>query len=93
MPPDPKIVRAAFGVTLEEFRHKKGISQENLAQLSGIDRTYVSGLSRGLHDPSLRMILRLSKALGVRPKDIVASWETHFYASVAEQGDAAKPDC
>ena len=41
--PDPRL---DFGARLRELRRKKGLSQEELADLSGLDRTYVGGVER-----------------------------------------------
>ena len=53
-----------FGVHLREIRKKKGISQERLAELSGLHRTYVSSVERGERNISLENIDRLAAALG-----------------------------
>ena len=55
----------AYGRALREQRHECGISQERLAHLSGLDRTYVSGIERGERNPSLTNILKLVDALDI----------------------------
>jgi transcriptional regulator with XRE-family HTH domain len=47
------------------LREDQRISQERLAQLANLDRTYVSGIERGERNPSLENLLRLADALGV----------------------------
>jgi transcriptional regulator with XRE-family HTH domain len=64
-------VHRAFGQVLREYRKKANLSQEELAHRSGIDRTFVSLLERGLRQPSLSTILELSKVLGVAPSSLV----------------------
>lgn len=59
-----------FGGRLKEIRHKKGLSQEQLAEIAGIDRTYVGGVERGERNPSVLNIKRLSDALGINIKDL-----------------------
>ena len=49
---------------LREIRLKKGISQERLAELAGLHRTYVSSVERGGRNISLENIDRLATALG-----------------------------
>ena len=49
---------------LREIRLKKGISQERLAELAGLHRTYVSSVERGGRNISLENIDRLAIALG-----------------------------
>ena len=57
----------AFGEAAREAREKLGISQEDLGFESEIDRTYISGVERGVRNPTLKTMLRISHALGVRP--------------------------
>lgn len=54
-----------FGQRLREVRLKKGISQERLASLAGIHRTYVSSVERGERNISIANIEKLAKALNV----------------------------
>lgn len=52
-----------FGKNLRSIRESKGISQEDLAELADLDRTYVSGVERGKRNISLRNIHKLADAL------------------------------
>lgn len=54
-----------FGATVRWYRGKFGLSQEELADRAGIHRTYIGGIERGERNPTLTMIHRLAKALGV----------------------------
>jgi len=56
-----------FGRRLAELRKAQGMSQEQLALVSGIARSYVSGVERGQRNISLLNILRLAQALNVSP--------------------------
>lgn len=56
-----------FGARVKELRHQAKFSQEELAALCDLDRTYISGIERGQRNPSLRNILRIARALGVSP--------------------------
>ena len=60
-------IRRRFGRNIKKFRLKKGWSQEDLAFESDIHRTYISGLERGVRNPTIVVVARLAKALGVRP--------------------------
>lgn len=53
-----------FGMRLREIRLKKELSQERLAELAGLHRTYVSSVERGERNISLENIDRLANALG-----------------------------
>lgn len=50
---------------LRKVRKSKGLSQEALAMVSGLDRTYISGLERGRRNPTLKIIGQLAHSLGV----------------------------
>jgi transcriptional regulator with XRE-family HTH domain len=63
---------AAFGGAVRGIRDERGISQEALALECGIDRTYISGIERGVRNPSLTNILKIAAALAVRPAEIFA---------------------
>lgn len=65
----------AFGQILKQFRNRARLSQEKLASESGLDRTYISLLERGLRQPSLTSILHLSRALGVPSVEIISAVE------------------
>jgi DNA-binding XRE family transcriptional regulator len=60
-----------FGQVLRELRVSKKLSQEKLAELTDLDRTYISLLERGQRQPSLTTIFKVSIALGIRPSDLV----------------------
>ncbi|MFA7416533.1 MAG: helix-turn-helix transcriptional regulator [Rhizobium sp.] len=56
-------IREVFAKNLRLIRQSKGLSQEELAHLADIDRTYVSSLERGVYSPTLDVVQRLAKAL------------------------------
>ena len=62
--PKPDVC-AQFGKRLRQLRRERGLSQERLGFLTGLDRTYISGIERGVRNVSLKNIARLAKALGV----------------------------
>ena len=53
------------GVRIRELRLQRGMSQEALADLAGIGRSYMSGIERGVRNCSTLHLVRLAKALGV----------------------------
>jgi transcriptional regulator with XRE-family HTH domain len=65
----------AFGQTLRYFRAKLKISQERLSQESGLDRSYISLLERGLRQPSLTTLLQLAKALNISSVELILKVE------------------
>ena len=54
-----------FGKRVRALRKQRGISQEGFAQLCNLDRTYISGIERGLRNVSLRNIEVIATVLGV----------------------------
>jgi transcriptional regulator with XRE-family HTH domain len=53
-----------FGQNVRKNRTEKGLSQEALAEKADLDPTYISGIERGVRNPSLLSIVRIAKALG-----------------------------
>ncbi|MGD0273114.1 MAG: helix-turn-helix transcriptional regulator [Gaiellaceae bacterium] len=62
----------AYGRALRQLRMERGLSQERLAHLAGLDRTYVSGIERGERNPSLTNILKLTDVLQIRMSELAA---------------------
>jgi transcriptional regulator with XRE-family HTH domain len=65
----------AFGQKVRSFRQQKGFSQETLAELSDLDRTYIGGIERGERNPSLKNILKLAYSLGIDPSQLFLGWK------------------
>lgn len=57
----------AFGQAVRRAREARGMSQEDLGFEAELDRTYVSGIERGVRNPTVKSIFRFAKALGVPP--------------------------
>jgi len=75
-PRHKKSLEEAFGEIIRSIREEHpGLSQERLGQESGSGRTYVSELERGMRNPSLRTLFRLSRRLGVAPSEVVRRLE------------------
>lgn len=55
----------SFGTKLQNLRKQQGISQERLAELSGLHRTYISSLERGKRNPTLTTLSAIATALNV----------------------------
>lgn len=67
-----------FGDILRRRRSEIGISQEELAFLAGVDRTFVSRIERGIRQPSLRTLIGLGQALKISAAYLVLEAETQF---------------
>ena len=64
-------VRVQLGLTIQRLRRSRKLSQEELAHIAGIDRAYMSRIERGIPNLGIEMIVRISKALGVQPAELV----------------------
>lgn len=67
----PSPLLSEFGRRLRATREATGVSQERLAHVCGLDRTYVGALERGRKNPSFVILVRLAAGLGVDPADLV----------------------
>ena len=54
-----------FGENVKKYRIKNNLSQEKLAELTGLHRTYISSVERGLRSISLKNIEKISIALDI----------------------------
>ena len=63
-------IRRQVGRTVKALRDAEGLSQEELADAAGLHRTYVSGVERGVRNPTIQIIAKLAKALGVEPAEL-----------------------
>lgn len=69
----PSLMRLAktFGMNIRRIRKDRDLSQEALADEVGLAVTYVGQIERGLRNPTLDVVERFAKALGVKPVDLL----------------------
>lgn len=65
---------ASIGPAIRHFREQAGLTQAELAELAGLNRTYLSNLEQGTETEQLRRVLLLLKLLGVRATLQKADW-------------------
>jgi transcriptional regulator with XRE-family HTH domain len=58
-------VRRRVGLNVKRFRAERGLSQEELAFECGLHRTYVSGVERGVRNPTVVVLEKIAKSLKV----------------------------
>ena len=58
-------IRNCIGWNLRRLRKERGITQEDFATDSGFDRGYISGVERGVRNPSVLVLDRIARALDV----------------------------
>jgi transcriptional regulator with XRE-family HTH domain len=61
----------ALGKNLRLQRETKKLTQEKLAEQAELDPTYISGIERGVRNPSILSLVRISKALGTQVSDLL----------------------
>jgi HTH-type transcriptional regulator / antitoxin HipB len=65
---------ASVGPAIRHYREEAGLTQEQLADMAGLNRSYLSELEQGKETEQMRRILRLLKLLGVRATLQEADW-------------------
>jgi transcriptional regulator with XRE-family HTH domain len=64
-------LKKAFGKVIKELREDEGLSQQELADTAGIDRSYLSDLERGLNFPSLNIVYSLAEVFKMKANELV----------------------
>ena len=72
---------ALVGQVIQSYRLRKGMSQEVLSALAGLDRTHYSKIERGLRSPTLDTLFKIAQALDIPPSDIVRQIEQQISES------------
>lgn len=65
---------ASIGPAIRRYREEAGLTQGQLAEMAGLNRTYLSNLEQGRETEQIRRILRVLKLLGVRATLRKADW-------------------
>ena len=60
-----------FGKKVREIRLERKLSQGKLAKILGVHPTYISGIERGLRNPSLITLEKIAKALNVKIDELI----------------------
>ncbi len=58
-------IAVRFGLRVKTLRLQAGLSQETFADKCGLDRTYISGIERGVRNPTLEVIAVIANGLGI----------------------------
>jgi transcriptional regulator with XRE-family HTH domain len=66
-----KALKVTLGDNVRQLRAKRDLSQEALADLAALDRTYISQIERATGNPSLEVIGKIAYALGVTPGSLI----------------------
>ncbi len=69
----PDLVK--FGERVRQLRQSQGVSQEKLAELAELHRTYIGGIERGERNVALLNILKIAKALNSSPGELLKDFD------------------
>lgn len=67
----PMDILKQFGNRVRTLRIEAGWSQEVFADLTGLHRTYISGIERGIRNPTLLIVQRIASALSISPSELL----------------------
>lgn len=59
-----------LGKKIQKLRKEKGYTQEELADILGFSRVYMGYIEQGRESPSLKLLIKLARKLGVRVEDL-----------------------
>jgi len=59
-----------IGANIRRIRRERGLTQEQLAHLAGVDMRYLGGVERGEHNPTVDVLGRIAEALSLQPQDL-----------------------
>lgn len=64
-------IRQQVGANVKKFRKDRELSQEQLAFECGLHRTYISGVERGIRNPTVLILDRIAEALDIPPSALL----------------------
>jgi transcriptional regulator with XRE-family HTH domain len=76
---------ARLGRAIRELRARRGLSQEELGNRSGLHRNYVGAIERGEINPTFRVLLKLERGLQLPLSEIIELWERRAYEPLSLQ--------
>ena len=66
----------AFGRNVARIRAERGLSQDKLAEKADLDRTFISGVERGVRNPGIKTVLKIAKGLNASVADLCKGVES-----------------
>ena len=67
---DPALL--ALGTAIKSLRKTHGLSQEELAHRSNVDRSYMSSIERGMQNPGVMTVVQIAAGIGVSVAELAA---------------------
>lgn len=79
-------IRKRIGWNVRRLRAEREINQEDFATDSGFDRGYISGIERGVRNPSILVLERIAKALAVDVVELLDESEAAEFSKARSKG-------
>lgn len=77
----------AFGLVIRTRRRALDMTQQALASISDVDRSFIARIEAGKHQPSLTVIFGLARGLSMSPQTLIAATEAASTSNVSKSGD------
>lgn len=78
-------VRTRIGWNIRRLRADRALTQEDFATDSGFDRGYISGVERGVRNPSILVLQRIASALNVDVSELLNSGKAMEFERLSRQ--------
>lgn len=75
----------ALGSAIRRSRQKRGISQEELAHISAVDRSYMSSIERGVQNPGFVSIVRIARAMDMTLTELMTEFDSQKPAATVRR--------
>lgn len=79
-------IKRAVGKRIKIVRQRSGLTQDQLAEQVGLSPKYISGIERGVENPTMDILIRLAKALEVEPYDLFLFGESEENEKALRKG-------
>jgi transcriptional regulator with XRE-family HTH domain len=79
-------IKRAVGKRIKIVRQRSGLTQDQLAEQVGLSSKYISGIERGVENPTMDILLRVAKILGVEPYDLFLFGESEESEKALRKG-------
>lgn len=79
-------IKRAVGKRIKVVRQQNGLTQDQLAEYVGLSPKYISGIERGVENPTMDILLRVAKILGVEPYDLFLFGESEESEKALRKG-------
>lgn len=79
-------IKRALGKRMKTVRQRRGLTQEGLAEKVGLSSKYISGIERGVENPTMDNLIRLAKVLEVEPYELFLFGESEDSEKALRKG-------